>query len=172
MKLIGIAGRAGAGKTTIAKHLKEKHGYTRWSFADPLKEMLINSGMITYDEAYTEKTPQSRWLMQKIGTDIFRKQVHPLYWVNKMRDSIEDTWEKVSIPIVLDDIRFPEEAEMVRSLGGKLIMVKRTDHLDPTAGEHESECKVDTIECDYIFSARSGEVDLLLWNMDELIKRI
>ncbi len=45
MKLIGLVGRAGAGKTTVAKHLCERYGFVRVAFGDPLKVMLLNAGM-------------------------------------------------------------------------------------------------------------------------------
>lgn len=36
MQLIGLHGRAGAGKDTIATYLEEAHGFLRWGFGDPL----------------------------------------------------------------------------------------------------------------------------------------
>ena len=35
--IIGISGKAGSGKDTVAEYLVEKHGYMKISFADPLK---------------------------------------------------------------------------------------------------------------------------------------
>ena len=169
--LIGLAGLAGAGKTTIAAHLIEKYGFGRTAFADPLKSMLINAGLCTWDECYSGKTQRSRELLQKIGTDIFRKQVDPLFWVNKTEDEICRIWGDDKKKVVVDDIRFPEEAQRIRDLGGILIMVKRGDYVDPTAGStHESERLVQLIECDHVFMANSGETDKLLWCMDELMK--
>ena len=40
MKLIGLTGFAGSGKSTVAQYLVEQHGFTRLSFAAPLKKML------------------------------------------------------------------------------------------------------------------------------------
>lgn len=76
-KIIGLTGHAGAGKSTLAEYLCTKYGFSRLAFADALKGMLITAGMCTHDECYHEKTERSRWLLQKIGTEIFRKQVHP-----------------------------------------------------------------------------------------------
>lgn len=38
--IIGIAGKAGVGKDTLAAHLVSKWGYIRYGFADPIKRLL------------------------------------------------------------------------------------------------------------------------------------
>ena len=38
--LIGIVGKAGAGKDSIANHLIENYDFTRRAFADPLKQVV------------------------------------------------------------------------------------------------------------------------------------
>ena len=40
MQVIGITGWAGSGKSTVAEYLVKEHGFTRLSFAAPLKKML------------------------------------------------------------------------------------------------------------------------------------
>jgi hypothetical protein len=40
MQVIGLTGYAGSGKSTVAQYLVEHHGFTRLSFAAPLKKML------------------------------------------------------------------------------------------------------------------------------------
>jgi hypothetical protein len=172
MKLIGLVGRAGAGKTTVAKHLIERYGFKKAAFADALKMMLYKAGMCTAEELWGEKTEHSRWLLQKIGTEIFRKQVSPLFWVQRTALEIKkhlDAGERV----VIDDIRFPEEAAMVRAhlSDGLLIRLERGNYIDSTAGiTHESESQVQAIDCNHIITANSGEVDKLIWQMDEIIK--
>jgi len=172
IKLIGLAGRAGAGKTTVAKHLVQKYGFRRLSFADPLKEMLLAAGMCTKEELWGEKTKHSRWLLQKIGTDIFRKQVDPLFWVAKTGRAVRTSID-AGDRIVLDDIRFPEEAALVQSYlaAGLGVRLERGDYVDATAGTtHESEALVDTISCDHlVITANSGEVDRLIWQMDNIM---
>ena len=44
MRVVGITGLAGSGKTTIARYLMEQYDYTRIRFADPLKAMLRELG--------------------------------------------------------------------------------------------------------------------------------
>lgn len=173
MKIIGLAGRAGAGKTTIGKYLEEKYGFKRLAFADQLKHMLVNAGMCTYDEVFGEKTELSRWLLQKIGTEIFRKQVDDLFWVRRMAVTVKRFHDEGKA-VVIDDIRFPNEAALVRAYPQEHCLVKVVrddDYVDATAGQdHDSEVLVDTIDCDKIFLAQSGEVDKLLWLTDVMMK--
>lgn len=192
IELIGLAGRAGAGKTEVANHLVQRYGFRRMSFGDPLKKMLLNAGMCTKEELWGTKTEHSRWLLQKVGTDIFRKQVDPLFWVARTGRVIR-TMIEAGDRVVLDDIRFPEEAALVRAYlsAGLVIRLERGDYtiretiggsqeavllseggkyVDPTAGTtHESEALVDSIACDHIIAANSGEVDRLIWQMDEIM---
>lgn len=170
--LLGLVGTAGSGKTTIAKHLCIQHGFIRTAFGDSLKQMLLDAGMCTHNELYVEKTSQSRWLLQKIGTDIFRKQVDQLFWVKKTSEYIKSL--NGNSKVVIDDIRFPEEAQMILDFGGILIKVARGDNfIDKTAGsDHESECHVQEIDCHHIVLANGGEVDRLLWQMEGIVSTI
>lgn len=65
---IALCGYAGAGKTFIAQHLAEKHGYTRRSFADPLRQLF----RAIFGREASKKT--DRAALQKLGTDIGRSE--------------------------------------------------------------------------------------------------
>ena len=167
MKLIGLVGRAEAGKTTIANHLVEHFGYARTAFADPLKKMLITAGLCTHDECYKKKTEQSRFLLQRIGTEIFRKQIDPLFWVDRCEQEIYRLGQQK--PVVVDDIRFPEEARRIRDLGGVLVKVERVGHNAATGTDHDSESQVDGIATDFTIRAESGDVQKIYLCIEEII---
>ncbi len=58
-----------------------------------------------------------REVMQWYGTD-FRRATDDNYWISRMRDLLkENPWA------VIDDVRFENEAEMIRDLGGFLIRI-------------------------------------------------
>lgn len=65
---IAFCGYAGAGKTFIAQHLAEKHGYTRRSFADPLRQLF----RVIYGREADKKT--DRAALQRLGTDLGRSE--------------------------------------------------------------------------------------------------
>ena len=168
--LVGLVGKAYAGKTTIANHLVALFGYQRTAFADPLKKMLITAGICTYEECYVTKTPESRRMMQLIGTEIFRKQVNPLYWVNHCEDEICRIMGEEKKHVVVDDIRFPEEARRIKDLGGILVKVERIGHVNSNAGTtHDSERFVDSIVCDHTIRAESGDTEKLFLCIEEII---
>lgn len=126
MKVIGLTGVAGAGKSTVAQYLVEQHGFTRLSFAAPLKKMLRTldpyiAGEFRLSEAIRlmpvdtenqlkEHFPEYRRLLQVLGTDCIRA-VDPDFWVKAAVAQMTDPEGKY----VFDDVRFPNEAEVIKS---------------------------------------------------------
>lgn len=129
-KVIGIVGPEGAGKTTCAAILEGQFGYTRLPFAEPLKRMILSLGV---HERHVYGTPENkeapleifggksaRWAMQTLGTEWGRECIGHGFW--------GDVWEAKAATaglVVADDVRFPNEAERVRKLGGVILCVVR-----------------------------------------------
>jgi hypothetical protein len=139
--LIGIVGIAGSGKTLVAKHLVEHRGYTRMRFADPLKRMLRDGLGLTDEEVdgdmkstpnpvFAGRTP--RYLMQTLGTEWGRKKVSHDIWVNIWKRDAALAGDRV----VVDDVRFSNEADAIRALGGTIWRVYRPGIV---AASHASE---------------------------------
>lgn len=140
--LLGICGRKGSGKSTAAQVLLDA-GWKRVKFADPLKNMLRVIGL---DDRHIEgdlkevpcdllggKTP--RWAMQSLGTEWGRKCIYDDFWMSLARREIALVLAQ-GYSVVVDDVRFDNEADMIRELGGSVLLIKR----GPDAPiEHESE---------------------------------
>ena len=79
-----------------------------------------------------------RQIRQWWGTE-YRRHTAPGYWLDKMRRTIDSkmTMHGVGL-IVITDVRFADEAALVRSLGGRLLQIVRPGTGDG-AGQHESE---------------------------------
>lgn len=153
MIVVGLNGRAGSGKSTVASHLVGEHGFEALAFADPLWAMLevvgVDSERVAHDRQYKDhhvlpdirKTP--RELIQTLGTEWGRQLVHPDLWVIIARRQIE-AHQRLHGPIsrlVFTDVRFDNEAAFITGLGGKIWHVNR-----PTAtgaGAHTSERGID-----------------------------
>ena len=117
----------GAGKSTVARHLCDKHLYTRFSFADSIKRVvetfLIELGYdhsCTYsllhgslkDVTLPEIGTTPRHLMRTLGTEWGRQCVHPDVWVTIADKHISRALSE-GRNVVIDDLRFPNEYELL-----------------------------------------------------------
>jgi dephospho-CoA kinase len=175
MILIGIAGKAGSGKSTVAGFLVSQYGFQRLSFAEPLKEMLLKAGICSRDELYVKKSAFSRWIMQKVGTDIFRNQIDPDFWVKKMAEKL-NSLDNDSSKVVIDDVRFLNEASLVKQHGGVIVKIERALYScfqSDIVGnnQHVSETEMELIQPDFVIH-NTGTLDDLLNCTSMLIERL
>ena len=130
--IYGFCGAAGSGKTYAADLLcKLIHDSKRHSFSTPLKDMLERTMGFTYEQLYGDKKEiiddrygkSPRQIMQTLGTEWGRNMVHPDIWVIAINNQI-DSREKVGATVhIIDDVRFENEANYVRSRGVLIHMV-------------------------------------------------
>ena len=150
-RLIGLYSPApGCGKTTVANALIN---HQRVSFAAPLKgavsNMLIDLGLPGFNYVYVDKEAiipglgvSARHMMQTLGTEWGRACIHPDFWVKIARAKTQRTMNDGGC-VVIDDVRFPNEAAMIRELGGELWRIERPGvNYD---GSHESEGALESI---------------------------
>lgn len=170
--LIGITGKAYSGKTTAANYLVENYGFTKLSFATALKEMLLKAGMCTYEELNVTKTILSRWLMQKIGTDIFRNQIDKHYWTKRLCWIMDCTFDS---KYVIDDVRFRSEADSITVRDGRIIKVVCPNsplNMGTDLSGHLSEIETDSIETHYSMTVDYGELKILYDYIDDYMKML
>jgi len=150
VRLIGLSGAAGSGKSTAAQYLHDAHRYQRKRFAQPLKDALrriLQSAML--DDHTIERMIEGdlkeaparvllgkspREAMQTLGTEWGRNCIGGDFWVNLMRHAL-DTSKRGSL-IVIEDVRFDNEAALIRDYGGKIIHMEGRGGI---AGPHPSE---------------------------------
>ena len=179
--IIGITGPKQSGKTTLARYIAE-HSDLYWEikgFATPLKQIVsILTGVNVYDMD-SEKIKSSqlsnitgedwdnytvRKFLQFVGTDLFRKQVHPDIWIRAaLRDYDKNTnW-------IMADVRFQNEVEAIKKLGGKVIKIQPRQKVKP---EHTSEelninyKNIDTVVYNF------GSLEMLYNNAEQVLKYI
>jgi hypothetical protein len=146
--IIGLSGYAQSGKDTVAELLCLNYGYTRMSFAQPMRDAIytlnpivfnLNSRVADLVDEYgwdvAKANPEVRRLLQVFGTEVGRKQFGENFWVQQAFDKLEST------KIVFADVRFPNEANEIIQYGGQVWRVNRHNHA-PVNG-HKSEHAMD-----------------------------
>jgi hypothetical protein len=157
MKLIGLYSPAPqSGKTMVAGILSD-HGHVIVPFAGTLKDMVVPMLVAlgySYPRAWEmllrdketivpEVGVSVRHMLQTLGTEYGRQCLHPNVWLI--------CWQKQAQRhslVVADDVRFPNEAELVRSMGGEMWLVRRPDTERVT--EHASEGSLDDFDFDHV----------------------
>ncbi len=159
--LIGLTGRKGSGKDTMAQILTDR-GYENLKFAGALKGMI--SFLLRYQGVDEEtidrmvegdlkevptpylqgKTP--RWAMQSLGTEWGRELIGDSLWVDATMTRAA-TFERV----VITDMRFPNECQAVVDADGASIRINPVGVDQDTSDLHESEAHIDHLPVDHVF---------------------
>lgn len=126
--LVGFAGRAGAGKDTAAQALSRFFHFKVRHFADSLKMASIELFDFSDQQLHTQAGKETvdaywgfspRYALQKLGTECMRDMFGNDFWVRRAFKRV------MTGRVVFADVRFPEEAEAIRSAGGKVIRIVR-----------------------------------------------
>jgi dephospho-CoA kinase len=119
--LIGICGKAGAGKDTVGDYLIKDYGFKKIALADPIKRLVKDVFVLddhtVYDRVAREQ-PLENWnnwsvrkLLQFIGTELFRTHIDDEIWVKSLWYNIQQ--DKMN-NYVVTDVRFPNELQFFR----------------------------------------------------------
>ena len=185
MKLIGLTGRARAGKDTVGEILAREAGYATMSFAAPIKEACKVAFALSDEQLFGNekeapikhlggKSP--RQIMQLFGTDFARDMICDDIWLQVAERRMISVKHQVTstsplagfIPagIVFTDVRFDNEAQWVRDQGGEVWQIERKD-IDPVS-EHVSEAGVPEDLVDLIILNNGTLGDLRLMVLESL----
>lgn len=146
-----------SGKTEVADALVARKGYVRVKFADPLKRVLASllrewgfpeEFIWRCLEGDLKETPipgigkSGRYLMQTLGTDWGRGLINPMLWIIPTYKTLR-AHALEGRNVVVDDLRLPNELEMIKKVGGYPLRIIRPD-AKPYSG-HSSEGALDNI---------------------------
>ena len=158
MTIIGIAGKKRSGKDTVCQYIKQLYGNNRVgriAFADALKDEVARACNVT-TEYIDQNKDHFRLILQGWGTDFRRMLGGEDYWINRLLLQLRDTAYNI---VVIPDVRFINEAEFIRKIGGYVIRVNRMD--GHTTDTHASETQLDRYHFDYTIQNDGTLQDLL-----------
>ncbi len=137
--LVGFTGKARSGKDTAADFT----GLNKYSFATPLKDACkaifgwgdehLNGDLKDVVDPKYGVSP--RQALQTLGTDWARNTVNEDIWIIRAKEVLEHG------EVVVADVRFDNEAQLIRDLGGIVIEVVGT-FADTQVRKHSSESGV------------------------------
>lgn len=174
-KIIGLYSPAPqSGKSTVASEL-EQRGYVIVPFAETLKLMLIPMlESLGYDRqganylvhqakqvVVGDAGVSVRHMLQTLGTEWGRSCIHPEIWVRSWKGRAQQY-----SAVVADDVRFPNEAAMIKLLGGEMWRIERPGV--PREHGHASEGSLDGYDDFDRFITNDGTIDDLISKLREI----
>lgn len=132
--------RPQSGKTVACQHIGQRLGTHKiLPFAGPLKrvafEFLCLLGLSAVqarrylfsakEEIIPELGVTGRHVLQTLGTDWGRDMLSPTVWVDAWSAMTLQILQDPSAGVLVDDMRFPNEFDRVRELGGYTVLIDR-----------------------------------------------
>lgn len=150
---IGFIGRPRVGKDTAAERLIERHGYTRVSIAEPIKEIGLAADPIIGWSYLGEEPIRLAQAVEHLGWEKVKDrfpEARRFLWAMSV-DGVsgtfgEDIWTDLAVkkirsaegPVVVTDVRLVEEAKALSTEGLTIVYLSRegVSEEDDRAGEH------------------------------------
>jgi hypothetical protein len=167
--IIGLAGYAQSGKSTIAKILVEEHGFEHVAFADGIRRSVLalnpvipngkTGGWDRLQDLVSKhgwdyvkvNFSEARRLLQVFGTEVGRELFDEDIWVQELFKVIGYSGPN---NYVVSDVRFPNEVGAIRAAGGVVWRVVRP-HVGKV-NDHVSETALDDLTFEKIILNNSG----------------
>lgn len=165
VRLLGFAGKMGSGKSTAIKLIKEElteRSVELIKLAEPLydiQEYIYRRISSVYKRP--DDFIKDRKLLQFLGTNWGRDTISTSLWVDIWKAEVTHILQNApDILVVCDDIRFDEEASMLKALGGTLVQIQTEEKRIEDTGfsGHKSESGVDFKHVDFIIE-NNGTLD-------------
>jgi len=157
--IIGVCGKKYHGKNTVSDYIVKKYGFKEISFSEPLKEICRILFGFNEQQLFGNKKEDidAKWgisprkAFQFIGTDVCRKYISNLipdigdtFWIKCIMVRINEILKiNPNENIVISDVRFQNEIDLLNEIGGYSIKVIRPSI--QMVDEHESEKNIDKL---------------------------
>jgi len=164
-KLVGFGCRAQVGKDTAAKAT----GFTRMAFADNVRALasVIDPYVTDFGLRLSDAVERLGWEGAKLEINEVRRLLQELgggsrellgssVWVDPTMTRARDL-KVQGYGVAISDVRYPNEADEIKSAGGIVI---RIDRPDVPRLDHPTECALDDYDFDHVID-NSGTVEEL-----------
>ncbi len=167
INVIGFTGLAQSGKSTASSYLENNFDFIKVNFKSAMIDEIktnfpdfLNKEAEIYkcsvDDLFITKPGSFRQFMQNYGTEL-RRNIDTDYWVNRWLAIANKSFVNYQRPVVVDDVRFLNEANIIKKVGGIIIRIKKEGQDISTS--HQSETEMSLIEPDYEVVAKDGDID-------------
>lgn len=143
--IIGFAGKIGVGKTTTANWFVENKNFVKLSYGTPIKKALMELTGLPSEYFYNIELKEKeipelpgitpRIMMQKLGTEYARDVINTNFFIWRMKQELK----KHNHSVVIDDVRFDNEMELIRRMNGVVVHLRRTFKNPSVQTDHKSE---------------------------------
>jgi hypothetical protein len=165
LKLIGICGKAGAGKDTFYEHVLQPRGFLRWQMTLHYKVWMYARGY-AWEDVFYYKPPKIRKILQEELTAL-RYEHGESIWLNTLTAWMRALREIVGVEpvgVAITDLRFLVEMRGIKAMGGKILHLRAADEQSNVAPElrgHRSEVELGSPEVrhlleSYLFDKQIG----------------
>jgi hypothetical protein len=165
--LLAFGSNARVGKDTAVDYISKMYDgdVVRVSFAKPLYDLLH----LVQDSCGMERE-KDRDFLQFIGTWVKKKDQN--FWVNLAKQNITEQFQKGKNIVLVSDVRYPNEFEMLRELGFTLIKIERKVETDLTLEQtcHSSENSLSNADWDFTID-NNGTLEDFYRKIDKFIKQ-
>jgi dephospho-CoA kinase len=185
IRKLAICGRARSGKDTVANYLEEKYAFTKFAFADDMKQLLHKLFPHISDR------PKPRRAYQVFGEGLRNLDLPGAdhVWIDAcMRKVNAHIWWHSEVDnrganVVITDLRMQLELDYLRANGFTIIRVSAPDDdrllraklagddFNEADLEHETESHVDSFDCEYEI-VNAGSLDDLKAQIDSILAQI
>ena len=165
-QLIGLAGRAGSGKDTLADLLLARFDGEKTAYAAPLKDaaaILFNLTPEQLHDRTLKEQVDPRWglsprvILQRLGSEGLRDLFTTEIFTRNMQHRLDEA--RGGGLLVVTDCRFPNELQQIRDNGGLVIHLVRKEAVAVAA--HISEQRL-TVQATDVLLSNDGSVQELV----------
>ena len=143
MKIIGLSGKMQSGKTTVAEYLEDKGIGVIHGFSNGIKDAVVSLFRCNFmpycldrqsvKESVHKCGKTHREILQAVGLEM--RNLWPDIWAEHWKHYMLTSRE----PIIVPDVRFPNEVKAIQDMGGIVIRLTR----NPVDSDNETETALD-----------------------------